>query len=152
MSASISKFSLFVILAALSFTVSAEGGKAKNDLVLEYLDYVGVVDSIELQVETMFLEYRDFYPNFSKEFWEDPRVIALFDDYRVSLLRGYAEAMEDGLSAEELEFLVDFYSSEKGKKVVALGKRLDPLTIAAAADAGKEFSAGFASLVEGNAN
>ena len=65
-----------------------------------------------------------------------------------------AEPTESDLSASawqsDLEFLVDFYASEDGQRIVALGKRMDPLYVAAAFEAGREFQAIFETELEGN--
>ncbi len=118
----------------------ADTGKSKQDLVLEYLDYIGVIESIELSTETMRMDYEEYYAFLPDTFWEDPRVVAAFDNYKVSLLRGYTEALTDELSDEELDFLVEFYASEEGKRVIAIGRRLDPLMIAANSEAGSVFA------------
>ncbi len=126
----------------------AESDSSKRDLVLEHLQYVGVIDSIDLQIETMRVEYEEYYSHFPDDFWDEPRVVDLFDTYKVALLRGYVEAMDEELSDEDLNFLVDFYASKDGQRVVALGKRLDPIMVAAAFEAGKSFTAMFTELIE----
>ncbi len=131
-------------LAETSETADAQ----RRDRVLEYLQYVGLIDSIDLQVETMRQEYEEYYAYMPGEFWDDPRVADIFDAYKVGLLKGHVEVMENSLSDDDLGFLVEFYSSESGRRAVALGKRLDPILISAASEAGQEFSAAFTLLVE----
>jgi len=147
-----SKLVLAMSLLVLSLSALADSAKSKRDFVLEYLQNVGVIDSIDLQIESLRVEYAEHYSYLPNEYWDAPRVVAAFDDFKVSLLRGYVEAMEDDLSDEDLDFLVDFYASEDGQRVVALGRRLDPLMVAAASEAGKEFTAVFTELIESGAD
>ena len=142
------KSALAVLLVVLSWSAIAERNNTKRDLVLEYLQYVGVIDSIDLQIETMRIEYEEYYWQIPHDFWDEPLVVDLFENYKVALLRGYVDVMEEGLSDEDLEFLVDFYASAEGQRVVSLGKQLDPLTVAATSEAGKEFTAAFTEMVE----
>ncbi|MEO1201893.1 MAG: hypothetical protein AAFX10_04235 [Pseudomonadota bacterium] len=137
-------------LAILAAAASADEDAAKRQRVLEFLEYTGAIESIELQVETMQMEYQEYYAFLPRDFWERPGVVDAFDAYKVALLRGYVEAMQDDLSDEDLDFLVDFYASEDGQRVIALGKRLDPLYVAAASEASKEFMALFEEQLEGD--
>jgi len=146
------KFVLTMSLLLVSLSTLASGDKSKRDLVLEYLQFVGVIESIDLQVEAMREEYSEYYSYLPNEYWDAPRVVEAFDNYKVSLLRGYVEAMEEDLSDEDLNFLVVFYASEEGRRVVELGRRLDPLMVAAASEAGKKFTAAFNELIENGTN
>ena len=136
---------LLLLLPGLSV---CDEGKSRQDLILEYLDHMGVIESIDLSTETMRYEYEEYYDFLPRTFWEDPRVVALFDNYRIALLRGYTEALDDGLTDEELTFMVDFYASEDGRRAVALWRRLDPLMVASSYEAGRTFTEELMYLVE----
>ncbi len=143
-----SKLALLGIVLLVPGLAAADTGKSKQDLVLEYLDYIGVIESIELSTETMRMDYEEYYAFVPDTFWEDPRVEAAFDNYKVSLLRGYTEALTEELSDEELDFLIEFYASEEGKRVIAIGRRLDPLMVAANSEAGGVFADELSYLLE----
>jgi len=142
--------SLILSILLVTSVGTADSNRAKRDLILEYFEYVGVISSIELQVETMFLEYESVYTHLPRSFWEDERIDELFGRFKVDLLKNYVEVMETEVTDEELEFLVEFYSTEKGKRVVELGNRIQPHFIASAAEAGQSFSAAFAELAGGS--
>ncbi len=142
-----SKLALPLMLLLLPGLVACDEGNSRQDLALEYLDYMGVMESIDRSTETMRREYEEYYPDLPGTFWDDPRVSALFDNYEVALLRVYVEALES-LSDEELNFLVDFYASEEGQRAVALWRRLDPIMVEASYEAGRAFTEELTYLME----
>ena len=143
-----SRLALPLVLLLLPGLVACEEGKSRQDLILEYLDNMGVIESIDLSTEMMRVEYEEYYPFLPNAFWDSPRVVALWDNYKVALLRGYTEALEDGLSDEELDFLVEFYRTEDGKRAVTLWRSLDPLMVAAGSEAGRAFTDELTFLME----
>lgn len=145
------KTTAVLLLFLLPFVARGEAREIQRELVLSYLETIGVIESIDLQVETMRVEYLDYYSFLPNSFWDEPPVEELFDGYKVALLRGYVEAMEDELSVEELKFLIEFYDSENGQKAIAFSRRLNPLMVAAASEAGRDFTSAFAVLVDGDA-
>ncbi len=131
---------LFLSLALITTACISDTSKPKQELILEYFEYIGLKETFALQAETMFQDYVEAFDYLPQEFWQDEEVIAVFEDFKITVLRGYVEAMESEVSAEELEFLVAFYSSEDGKRVVELGKRIDPLIVASNSEAGRNFN------------
>ena len=137
-----------LVLLLLPGLSACDEGNYKRDMILEYLDYVGIIQSIDRTTESMRLEYVAAYPSLPTAFWDDPRVVALFDNYKIGVLRSYTEALDDGLTYQELEFLVDFYSTEDARRAIALWQRIEPTMVATSLEAGREFSAEWTSLVE----
>ncbi len=128
--------------------VSADGADAKREMALEYLQFLGYVESIDLAVETMRMEYEEYYTYLPNTFWEHPDVVEAFNSYKVALLRGYVETLVRDLPDSDLEFLVDFYATEDGRRVAALDRQLNPMMVAAGAEAGREFATVFTYLME----
>ena len=120
----------------------------KRERILEYFEYVGLFTGLELTVESTYADSVKFYSYLPDDFWEDERVINVFRKYKEDLIRLYVDAMEEGVTLEEVEFLIDFYQSEKGKKVVELGIRTEGLFVDATSEANQSFTAVFSDLIE----
>lgn len=137
-----------ILAVSLTFASNVFAESGERDRILEYLEDIGVVEAVALHVDAtreMYIESYAFLPN---SFWDDARIVSLFDQLAADMLGSYVKVMERDLSEEEIEFLIEFYKTEDGRRAVDLGKRMNPGVISDSTGVSMTFSSEFLKALE----
>lgn len=145
-------FYVYLLAVALVTLVGgcavAPSDQSKQQRITQYLDDIGVVETLELRFDALRNTYATTFEGLPPCFWEDDRVLKWFDDYKSALLQSYIEVVDTEFTDEELNFLVDFYASRKGRRAIELGERTAPAFVTANAAVDVSFSNSFIELIQ----
>ena len=137
---------------ALSWALNAPSQSvAPREKVLAYFAATGVLESIERQVKLTADELKRLYPNLPRAFWGDPAFASALLTFKQDLTDGFVQAAAADLTERELDELLEFVRSDRGKRMVALQLRLAPLYERATVQPQQDFNDAFIELYERHA-
>ena len=125
----------------------AEPDSSQRDRLIQYLADVGITEAVELQTAALRRDYEEIYTELPPSFWKDDRLATLFDNYIAATLESYVVVMQDEFTAEEIEFLIQFYISSAGQRAIRLSKRMTPAFVQAGSEINMDFSRAFVELI-----
>ncbi len=120
------KYIFLLFMLVLSQTAFTADKPLRED-VISYLRVTKTIELLESYAESYVTLLKDEYPDLGEDFYSDPEFVKAIEDYKLRTVEDAISIIQNSLSKEDLDQIVEFLGTNLGKKLIRLMDETDPL-------------------------